>query len=135
MTNGIYKHEHFQHYAECDLFVGDILIDVKETEKSYVLTLIGNTVKYDAPQIDDMFRDKTRVIIKKGSSEHVLRDWGDDSFTLYPYRVGVPYLFEKAEIVHCKDCKYLEISGCYGECSKELKIVQPLDFCSKGERN
>ena len=38
-------------------------------------------------------------------------------------------------IVHCKDCKYLEITGCYGECDKAiLGIVNPDDFCSRGER-
>lgn len=134
MINGTYKHEHFIKYAECELYVGDILIDVKQTAKNFILSLISNGVRYDAPQIDDMFRGSVKVIISKFGSKHALRDWGDDSFTLYPYRVGVPYLFKKAEIVRCKECKYLEISGCYGECSKELKIVQTWDFCSKGER-
>ena len=37
--------------------------------------------------------------------------------------------------VHCKDCKHLEITGCYGECGKAiLGIVSPDDFCSRGER-
>ena len=39
------------------------------------------------------------------------------------------------EIVHCKDCEYLEITGCYGECGKAiLGIVNPDDFCSRGKR-
>ena len=38
-------------------------------------------------------------------------------------------------VVRCKDCKYLEITGCYGECGKAiLGIVSPDDFCSRGER-
>ena len=38
-------------------------------------------------------------------------------------------------VVRCKDCKYLEITGCYGECGKAiLGIVSPEDFCSRGER-
>ena len=38
-------------------------------------------------------------------------------------------------LVRCKDCKYLEITGCYGECGKAiLGIVNPDDFCSRGER-
>ena len=38
-------------------------------------------------------------------------------------------------LVHCKDCKHLEITGCYGECGKAiLGIVSPEDFCSRGER-
>lgn len=37
--------------------------------------------------------------------------------------------------VYCKDCKYLKFSDCYGECSKGyLGIVQPNDYCSRGER-
>ena len=39
------------------------------------------------------------------------------------------------ELVHCKKCKYLMFSDFYGECSKEyLGIVQPNDYCSRGER-
>ena len=38
-------------------------------------------------------------------------------------------------IVRCKDCKYLEISGCYGECGKGyLGIVRPDCYCCYGER-
>ena len=37
------------------------------------------------------------------------------------------------EIVHCKDCKYLMFSDCYGECSKAYKgIVRPDDSCGHG---
>ena len=39
------------------------------------------------------------------------------------------------DIVFCKDCKYLEISGCYGECGKGyLGIVRPDCYCCYGER-
>lgn len=40
-----------------------------------------------------------------------------------------------AEVVSCKDCKYLMFSDFYGECSKGyFGIVTPDDFCSRGER-
>ena len=40
-----------------------------------------------------------------------------------------------APVVRCKDCKYLEISGCYGECGKGyLGIVRPDCYCCYGER-
>ena len=40
-----------------------------------------------------------------------------------------------AHVVRCKDCKYLEISGCYGECGKGyLGIVRPDCYCCYGER-
>ena len=40
-----------------------------------------------------------------------------------------------APVVRCKGCKYLEISGCYGECGKGyLGIVRPDCYCCYGER-
>ena len=40
-----------------------------------------------------------------------------------------------APVVRCKDCKYLEISGCYGECGKgDLGIVRPDCYGCYGER-
>ena len=40
-----------------------------------------------------------------------------------------------APVVRCKDCKYLEISGCYGECGKGyLGIVRPDCYCCYRER-
>lgn len=42
---------------------------------------------------------------------------------------------EAAETVHCKECKHLMISGCYGECSEGHRgIVAPDDTCRYGER-
>lgn len=39
------------------------------------------------------------------------------------------------EIVHCKECKHLMFSDCYGECSKGyMGIVSPNDYCNYGER-
>lgn len=39
------------------------------------------------------------------------------------------------EIVHCIDCKHLEIEGCYGVCGKAYKgIVSPQTYCKYGER-
>ena len=36
--------------------------------------------------------------------------------------------------VKCKECEYLEITGCYGECSKAYKgIVSPNDSCGRGK--
>lgn len=38
-------------------------------------------------------------------------------------------------VVHCKDCKHLMFSDCYGECgAARMGIVSPYDFCSYGER-
>ena len=41
----------------------------------------------------------------------------------------------KLNVVYCLDCEYLEITGCYGECTKAiLGIVHPRDFCGRGKR-
>ena len=38
-------------------------------------------------------------------------------------------------VVHCKECKHLMFSDCYGECgAARMGIVRPDDFCSYGER-
>lgn len=38
-------------------------------------------------------------------------------------------------VVHCKDCKYITFSDCYGVCGAvRMGIVGPYDFCSCGER-
>lgn len=40
-----------------------------------------------------------------------------------------------AEVVRCKDCKFLMFSDFYGECSNgHMCIVSPDDFCSRGIR-
>lgn len=47
------------------------------------------------------------------------------------------YLAAKKEIVYCKDCEYLIVSGMYGECSNPhglCKLINSDDFCSRGER-
>ena len=38
-------------------------------------------------------------------------------------------------VVHCKECKHLMFSDCYGECvAARMGIVSSDDFCSYGER-
>jgi hypothetical protein len=46
-----------------------------------------------------------------------------------------PIYEEMVQVVRCKDCRHLEITGCYGECKRGyMGIVKPWDFCSYGER-
>lgn len=85
MKNGLYK---------CEMRTGEIFVSVKDTKAALSLKLISNSVKYDAPQIDDMFFGRETVNINKRGSKHSYIDFRDNSFTLYPYRVGVPYYFE-----------------------------------------
>ena len=97
---GTYRAEHItfpDEYPErfdwCEDY--EIEMKVKETPKSFILTLDRFVRKCAAPQIESMFRDKKRVTIKKDGSIHVVCIWNGDnsSFTLYPYRAGVPYAF------------------------------------------
>lgn len=97
---GTYRAEHItfpDEYPErfdwCEDY--EIEMKVKETPKSFILTLESFITKCAAPQIEDMFRDKKRVTIKKDGSIHVMCIWNGDnsSFTLYPYRAGIPYAF------------------------------------------
>lgn len=45
------------------------------------------------------------------------------------------YTTDVVPVVRCKECKHLEITGCYGECSKGyLGIVRPECYCCYGEK-
>jgi hypothetical protein len=58
-----------------------------------------------------------------------------DGFDFRKDQLKHPYqVFKYEEVIRCKDCKSLEITGCYGECGKLVRIVKPWDFCSYGER-
>lgn len=93
---GIYRHSHETEYADGTVVHhGDILLEVRETQTAFILKLLEQQVRYDAPQIDDLFQKDERVVIKKDGSRHAMSfcSGQDDWFCLYPYRVGVPYVF------------------------------------------
>jgi hypothetical protein len=73
-----------------------IAISVKETATGITLELVEFGSRYAASQIEDMFSKSKKVTIKKSGSKHGIKIWGNDDFTLYPYRVGVPFYFRKA---------------------------------------
>ena len=81
--------------------VGEITLDIHETKTAFVLKLVESTVRYDAPQIDDMFQTSDRCVIRKNGSRHAMSfcDGINDWFCLYPYRVGVPYAFEHIDAI------------------------------------
>lgn len=48
---------------------------------------------------------------------------------------GAVTTLQEPELVRCADCRFLEITGCYGECGRGyLGIVRPEDYCSRAER-
>ena len=74
-----------------------IELSVKETEQAYILELIQLESRYAASHIEMLFRKGKRVVLRKSEGGHVMRVWGEDSFTFYPYQAGIPYYFELAK--------------------------------------
>ena len=66
---------------------------------------------------------------------HALRDDADINGTNFAKVKRHIENTPAVEVVRCKDCRHLEITGCYGECKRGyMGIVKPWDFCSYGER-
>ena len=60
--------------------------EIKDTPKSHIFTCVKK------PFFDS--NCPLRMIIKKEKEKsHCLRDWSDGSFTVYPFRSGVPHVF------------------------------------------
>ena len=109
ITSGRYvSTEYYEDYKTGDTYMTpqgtpllkyQAVIDIKVTEKSYIFNLVDFIENHgNAPQLTDMFRDNKRIVIRRDKpSEHAIHTWTADSFTLYPYRVGVPYVFYKEE--------------------------------------
>ena len=91
LNPGIYVAEHnnsmFDEYR--------IKISVKETEKSYIFQLIKFESRYSADHMKLVFNGKDKAVIKKDRSQHTMRVWGDNCFTIYPFRAGIPFYFKK----------------------------------------
>ena len=74
-----------------------IKMHVKETEKSYIFTLIDFESRYSAARIEMLFKNSKRFVLRKNRGGHALQIWGDDDFTFYPYQAGIPYYFKMIE--------------------------------------
>lgn len=95
LLSGKYKAEH-----DGDVFHAyRYVMEVKETEKSYVFKLVEAVNRYADDQIEHIFGKNGRAVLRKDKpSRHAMRVWGDDSFTIYPFRVGVPFYFKLEEV-------------------------------------
>ncbi len=91
LSPGRYKAENNDNF----LSQYSIVMEVKETEKSYIFQLIELNSRYSADHIKHLFAKSKRVIIRKNCGGHAMRVWGDDTFTLYPFQAGIPYYFVK----------------------------------------
>jgi len=79
----------------------DIKVRLKETEKSYVLTLIEDKSRFPSGHIEMMFKDSDTVHIPKENNRtrHAMNtvDGMDNWFCIYPDRAGVPFSFNWIE--------------------------------------
>lgn len=90
LTNGLYKAEH--HEGLFDDY--EIVMKVKETEKSFCFTLESFDSRYCAQHIEMLFAKSNHVIVRKKGGGHAIRIWSNKDFTLYPYQAGIPYYFQ-----------------------------------------
>lgn len=73
---------------------GELLVCIKGTDKAMQINLMKNTLRFSPGHLDMMFGKCNRVSIpNSGKSPHKLLVWCDGDITIYPYRMGVPYLF------------------------------------------
>lgn len=93
LKEGLYISENHENALEAYT----IKMHVKETEKSYIFTLIDFESRYSGAHIEMLFKNSKRFVLRKNRGGHALRLWGDDNFTLYPYQAGIPYFFKMVE--------------------------------------
>ena len=88
MINGFYKYEDTSYGNH-----GEIILQVKESEKSYNFQLIKNTMRFSPAHIDMMFSKSDKARVPKVNSPHAI-NFGEEYFVIYPYRAGIPFLFD-----------------------------------------
>lgn len=71
-----------------------ITMNVKETEKSFVFTLVEFDSQYGASQMELFFSKSKRVVLYKARGGHAIRVWSEKDFTLYPFQAGIPFYFK-----------------------------------------
>ncbi len=90
LKRGIYRAEN-----DDDIFTEyEIVMEVKETDKSFIFKLIKLDSRYNADHIRLLFSKSNRVVVRKQCGGHVMRIWDDDEFTFYPYQAGIPFYFK-----------------------------------------
>ena len=93
LKEGLYVSENHENALEAYT----IKMHVKETEKSYIFTLIDFESRYSGAHIEMLFKNSKRFVLIKNRGGHALQIWGDDDFTFYPYQAGIPYYFKMIE--------------------------------------
>lgn len=90
IISGKYKAEH--HEGIFDDY--EVVMTVKETDKSYCFTLESIDSRYCADHIRRLFSKSNRIVIRKVGSGHAMCIWSEKDFTLYPFQAGIPYYFK-----------------------------------------
>ena len=90
---GVYKYQDRESYTNS----GEILLSVQDKGESLRLQLISNTMRYSTGHMEMIFGSKRSVNVKKKRSRHAINIVGDSWFCIYPYRAGIPFVFEKIE--------------------------------------
>lgn len=72
----------------------EVIMTVKETDKSYIFTLESINSRYCANQISILFEKSNHVVIRKACGGHAMCIWSEKDFTLYPFQAGIPYYFK-----------------------------------------
>lgn len=75
---------------------GEYIVKLKETDKSYIFELVKNDMRFSPAQLDMMFSKSNRVKVSKDKSHHAMNT-GEDYFVIYPYRAGIPFLFDRVK--------------------------------------
>ena len=75
---------------------GELLADVEITDSAVRIRQTSNNLRFKPGHLEMLFKSgKTISIRRDGKSPHKVNVWEDGDITIYPYRAGVPYLFEK----------------------------------------
>ncbi len=74
----------------------DIKVKVHETDKSYIMQLVEDNSRFFPSYIDMLFGSKNKAVIKKKNSKHYFETCcNDEFFVIYPFRSGIPFLFDR----------------------------------------
>lgn len=84
---------------DTDIFTGEpyeIMVDFKETEKSYIIKPISEKPAYTCSSTDFLYDEGLRIP-KNRKSHHGIIDWGDGEYTIYIFRNGLPFYIKKGQ--------------------------------------
>jgi hypothetical protein len=111
-------------------------------EKTYTESEVQALLQREGDRrVSSALKKQQKEFERQTAEADKLRDMDESQRKEYEYTQRLQELENKIEdgelleVVTCKNCKYLEYSDCYGECSKGFKgIVSPNTYCENGER-